>query len=320
MAEPYDNPFDSLVALYIVAKIPQRGIVIKQAGKVELNPQTGQLVSTFDDLPQVPFETFKLHFNEGNRAPLVMPSRCGTYELTAKFTPWSAEDPNNPTPDEVITETSPFSVDQGCPSGTPPFKPSFVAGTSNNSAGSYSPFNLRITRSDDEQEFSRFSVKLPKGVIGKLAGIPFCSDAAIAAAQGADWAQRRSGRARHPELPGCFSNRAHARRSRGRTRPDLRARQGLPCGTVRGRAALASPRSRRPKPVPSTSARGDPHRPRSTPKRPKSPSTASGSDPIPHILGGIPVHARDIRVSSTRPDFVLNPTNCERTSTSRLDS
>ena len=63
------------MALYIVAKVPERGIVVKQAGKVELNPVTGQLVSTFDDLPQVPFETFKLQFNEGNRAPLVMPEQ-----------------------------------------------------------------------------------------------------------------------------------------------------------------------------------------------------------------------------------------------------
>ena len=42
---------------------------------------------------------------------------------------------------------------------------------------------------------------------------------------------------------------------------------------------------------------------------------AVGSDPIPHILDGIPVHARDIRVYIDRPNFMLNPTNCERTST-----
>ncbi len=182
VAKPFDNPFESLVALYVVAKIPQRGVLVKQAGKVELNPATGQLVTVFDDLPQVPFETFELHFNEGSRAPLVMPDQCGSYEMVTRFTPWSAEDPDNPTPSEVVTKTSSFSIDQGCPSGAPGFSPDFVAGTTSNSAGSYSPFTLRLTRNDDEQEFSRFSVKLPKGVIGKLAGIPFCPDAAIAAA------------------------------------------------------------------------------------------------------------------------------------------
>ncbi|HET9591940.1 MAG TPA: hypothetical protein VFP17_03400, partial [Solirubrobacterales bacterium] len=38
----------------------------------------------------------------------------------------------------------------------------------------------------------------------------------------------------------------------------------------------------------------------------------SSSDPIPHILQGIVVHARDIRINVDRKDFILNPTNCER--------
>jgi hypothetical protein len=42
---------------------------------------------------------------------------------------------------------------------------------------------------------------------------------------------------------------------------------------------------------------------------------ATGSDPIPHIIKGIPVHARDIRAYVDRPQFVLNPTSCARTST-----
>ncbi len=42
---------------------------------------------------------------------------------------------------------------------------------------------------------------------------------------------------------------------------------------------------------------------------------ATGSDPIPHIIHGIPVHLRDIRIYTDRPDFVLNPTSCNPTST-----
>jgi hypothetical protein len=38
----------------------------------------------------------------------------------------------------------------------------------------------------------------------------------------------------------------------------------------------------------------------------------SSGDPIPHILKGIVVHARDIRVYVDRKDFILNPTSCER--------
>ncbi len=42
---------------------------------------------------------------------------------------------------------------------------------------------------------------------------------------------------------------------------------------------------------------------------------SQGSDPIPHIIQGVPVHLRDIRAYTDRPNFVLNPTSCKRTST-----
>ncbi|HUC08640.1 MAG TPA: hypothetical protein VMR96_11195, partial [Solirubrobacterales bacterium] len=38
---------------------------------------------------------------------------------------------------------------------------------------------------------------------------------------------------------------------------------------------------------------------------------SSSSDPIPHILSGIPLRLRDIRVYIDRPEFTLNPTSCE---------
>jgi len=312
VATPFDNPFGSLVALYVVAKIPERGILIKQAGKVELNPQTGQLVSTFDNLPQVPFETFKLHFNEGNRAPLVMPDQCGTYDMVTKFTPWSAEDPNNPTPSEVVTEPSSFSIDQGCPNGAPGFSPGFVAGTTNNSAGSYSPFTIRLTRNDNEQEFSRFSVKLPKGVIGKLAGIPFCSDAAIAAARA-----RTGPNGGQEELdnPSCPSASQIGRTLAGAgVGPDLTY--------VPGKVYMAGPyKGAKLSIVAITPAKVGPfdlgtivirQALRIDPTTAEVTSDGIRSDPIPHILHGVVVHARDIRVMIDRDNFVLNPTSCEK--------
>ena len=41
------NPFDSLLALYIVVDDPAAGIMIKLAGKLEADPQTGQLTASF---------------------------------------------------------------------------------------------------------------------------------------------------------------------------------------------------------------------------------------------------------------------------------
>ena len=312
VATPFDNPFGSLVALYVVAKIPERGILVKQAGRVELNPQTGQLVSTFDDLPQLPFETFELQFNEGSRAPLVMPQQCGTYDMVTKFTPWSAEDPDNPTPAEVVTKTSSFSIDQGCPSGPPGFSPDFVAGTTNNSAGSYSPFNVRLTRNDDEQEFSRFSVKLPKGVIGKLAGIPFCSDAAIAAAQARTG---QNGGQEELDNPSCPAASQIGRTLAG-------AGVGPELTYVPGKVYMAGPyKGAKLSIVAITPARVGPfdlgtivirQALRIDPTTAEVTSDGSSSDPIPHILQGVVVHARDIRVFVDRDNFVLNPTSCAK--------
>lgn len=317
VAAPYDNPFGSLLALYLVAKIPQRGILVKQAGRVELNPKTGQLMTTFDGLPQIPFDTFNLHLFEGNRAPLVMPEKCGTYDIVAKFTPWHASNPNSPLPSEVITKTSSFKVDQGpnggpCPSGTPPFHPGFTAGTVNNAAGSYSPFVARLTRDDGEQEFSRFSIKLPKGVIGKLAGLQLCSEAAISAAKartGPNGGQEELG------SPSCPAASQIGRTLAGAgVGPDLTY--------VPGKIYLAGPYAgAKLSIVAITPIKVGPfdlgtlvirQALRVDPNTAEVTSDGMSSDPIPHILQGIVVHARDIRVYVDRDNFVLNPTNCER--------
>ncbi len=187
IASPYDNPFGSLLAVYMVVRNFERGLILKAAGRVDLDPRTGQIVTTFDNLPQLPFADFELHFREGGRAPLSTPATCGTHTIEAELTPWSAK--ANPVPSEIAHLQSPYQITRGvgggpCPSGgLPPFKPGLVAGTINNRAGSYSPFNVRLFRNDGEQEFTNFSIKLPPGVIGKIAGLGYCSDAAIAAAK-----------------------------------------------------------------------------------------------------------------------------------------
>jgi hypothetical protein len=317
VAKPHDNPFGTLLALYLVAWIPERGILIKQAGKVEASSSTGQLVTTFDDLPQIPFGTFDLHFNEGNRAPLVMPATCGKYDITAKFTPWNAADPDNPQPNEIVTRMSSFTVDHGpgggaCPSGTPAFKPGFVAGTENNAAGSYSPLNVRLTRQDGEQEFRTFSLKLPKGVIGKLAGIPFCSEAAIGAAR-----ERTGANGGQEELD---NSSCPAASQVGRTL--VGAGVGPTLTYAPGKLYLAGPyKGAKLSIVAITTAKVGPfdlgnvvirQGLKVDPNTAEVSTDGSGGDPIPHILQGIVVHARDIRVYVDRQDFILNPTSCER--------
>ena len=304
----------------MVARIPERGIVIKQAGKVTPDRKTGQLVTTFDDLPQLPFSTFRLQFRDGGRAPLVTPPACGTYDITARFVPWSAQDPENPAPDEVVARTSSFAVERGvdggaCPAGgMPAFHPGLDAGTLNNAAGSFSPLSVRLTRRDGEQEFTHFSFKLPPGLSGKLAGVPACSDAAIAAAKARTGPH---GGQEELEAPSCPAASAIGRTLVG-------AGVGSILTYVPGKVYLAGPYNGAPLSIAAiTAAKVGPfdlgtvvvrEALRVNPETAEVFIDATGSDPIPHIIQGIPVHARDIRVYVDRPEFTLNPTSCEPSS------
>jgi hypothetical protein len=315
LATPYENKFASLVAMYMVLRATERGVLVKQAGEVRPDPVTGQLKATFEDLPPIPFSDFNLHFREGARAPLVTPSTCGEYRTITKLYPFSE-------PDTPVIRSSSMQIESGpdagpCPSGgIPPFHPGLIAGSINNAAGAYSPFNVRIFRTDAEQEITHFSIKLPPGVTGKLAGIPFCSDLQIAAAK----ARERQPHGGQEELdnPSC-----PAASEVGHTL--VGAGVGNSLTYVPGKVYLAGPyHGDSLSIVAITAAKAGPFDLGTVVIREGlevNPETAevfvdaTGSDPIPHIIAGIPVHLRDVRVYVDRPDFVLNPTNCEPTST-----
>ena len=330
LAAPHANPFDSLLALYLVARIPARGIVVKQAGVVEPDPVTGQLRTTFDDLPQVPYSDFKLHFREGGRAPLVSPPSCDSdpsepgnqpFATVAKFLPYSAADLEEPAPSEIVQRTSPFTVERGteggpCPAGgIPPLHPNLLAGSTSNAAGHFSPFYVRLSRTDSEQEITHFSIKLPPGEIGKLAGVAQCSDAQIAQAEGRE---HEGGGQEELASPSC-----PAQTQVGRTL--VGAGVGSVLTYVPGKVYLAGPYHGAPISIVAiTSGVVGPFDIGTVVVREAlkvNPETgevfvdATGSDPIPHILDGIPTHLRDIRVYVDRPEFALNPTSCEPTST-----
>ncbi|HEY5342331.1 MAG TPA: hypothetical protein VIJ66_01550, partial [Solirubrobacteraceae bacterium] len=84
------NPFGSLVAMYLFIEDPISGSTVKLTGEVRLCESVGevvsgvscqavgQIVTTFKNTPDLPFEELELHFFGGERAPLTTPSRCGT--------------------------------------------------------------------------------------------------------------------------------------------------------------------------------------------------------------------------------------------------
>jgi hypothetical protein len=304
-----ENPFDSLFAFYMVLRNEEKGIFVKIPAKVEPDPKTGQLMTTVDDIPQLPFSHFNLHFREGQRAPLVSPPACGTYTTVAKLTPWAR-------PGEAMTTTSDFEINRGIgggpcpPGGVPPFHPGFEAGSINNNAKSYSPFDMRLIRNDGEQDLTKFSSVLPPGVLGKLAGVSKCPDAAV------DIAKAKTGR-QELASPSCPANSKIGRSLAG-------AGVGGALTYVPGSIYLGGAYHGDPLSVISiTPAVAGPFDAGTVVTRlalTLNPETAevevdgAASDPIPHILKGIPLKVRDIRVYVDRPDFILNPTSCDPSS------
>ena len=76
------------------------------------------------------------------------------------------------------------------------FAPGYTAKSDSTKAGAYSPFRVHIGRPDGQQELKVVNVTLPKGLTGKLAGVPYCSEAALVGRGG----QHGQGRAGQSEL------------------------------------------------------------------------------------------------------------------------
>jgi hypothetical protein len=154
---------------------------------------------------------------------------------------------------------------------------------------------------------TRFDATLPPGVVAKLAGASRCSAAQIAAAK------QKSGRL-ELALPSCPANSRIGRVLAG-------AGVGSALTYVPGRVYLAGPFGGAPLSavgiVPAVAGPFDAGTVvtqfalRIDPRTAKVTVDGARSDPIPHILKGIPLKVRDVRVYADRPDFTLNPTNCE---------
>lgn len=304
-AEPEaENPFDSLLAAYLVIRDAELGAVFKLPVEIETDESTGQIVTRVEDMPPYPLERVRVHLRSGARAPLVTPPTCGSYATEGLLYPSSGAEP--------LEVSSSFQITSGpgggpCPPGVPPFQPGFQAGSANSAASAFSPFSMRLTRSDGQQDLTRFAATLPPGVTGKIAGIPKCADAAIEAAKA------KTGRAELAS-PSCPASSLVGHVLGG-------AGVGSALTYVPGSLYLAGPYRGAPMSVvaivPAVTGPFDVGTVVTRVGLNLNPDNArvevdgAASDPIPHILKGIPLKLRDLRVETDRPAFTLNPTNCE---------
>jgi uncharacterized repeat protein (TIGR01451 family) len=289
LAQQGNNPFGSLLALYLVAE--GSGALIKLAGHVEADPTTGRLTTSFDQNPQLPFTELKLQLFGGPKAPLVTPPACGSYETTSALTPWSGT--------AAATPSDTFTLTSGCGGG---FAPTFSAGTTNNQAGGYSPLSVTFSRQDGEQRLAGITVHTPPGLLGKIAGIPQCPEAQANAGTCPAASQIGTTTAAAGAGPDPFyvPEAGQPPNPVYLTGPYKGAPFGLSIvvhalagpfdlGNVIVRAAIAI----------------DPYTAQVTIT-----TDPSGPYAIPTILQGIPLDLRKINVTVDRSGFMFNPTNC----------
>ena len=294
--------------IFIYAHSFERGVNVRLEGKVFPNATTGQLTAIVPENPQATFRNFRLHFSGGDNGVLTSASTCGTNTTTTEFTPWS-ENPDNNKP---TTNTELTSVPGGgsCPKnlGERKYTPGYTAATESTKAAQYSPFKIHIGRNDGEQEIKAVNVTLPKGLVGRLAGIPYCGEAELAAAAA-------SGGKAEMAKASCSSESAigTAVTTAGTGNKPLSLNgtvyltgpyKGAPLGLAVVTPAVAGPFD-----LGTVVVRA------ALNVNPATAQVNAVSDPIPNVFGGVKLDVRSIDLNMNRHKFMLNPTNCAKGAT-----
>jgi len=308
-----DPESGDLFRILLEAKSKKEGIVARLVGRVKANKTTGNLTAEiYDDLkgeftdqpaglPQVPFESVRVHF-DGAKAVLTSPPICSA-SGTSHFEPWARPGESKPVSSTVTLSNDPTGG--SCPKtmAERKFTPFYKAKTDSQKAGAYSPFHVNIARRDGEQELKVVDVTLPKGLTGKLAGIPYCSEEAIAAAAG------RSGNEelKSSSCPSESSIGAVTTKSGSGANPLQLGGKAYLAGPYKG-AALSM--------VTITPAVAGPFDLGNVVVRvalnvdPETAQIHAVSDAIPDVFGGVKLDIRTIDLDVNRSQFMLNPTNC----------
>jgi hypothetical protein len=306
VAKQSENPFKSLLAIYLVVDDPTTGVLVKLPGEVKADPTTGRLTTIVDNSPQFPFSELKTHFFGGQRAALRTPAVCGTYEVTSELTPWSA--PQSGPPAEPAGS---FQITQGCAKSpaAEPNAPSFEAGTLSPIAATYSPFVLKLHREDGSQPLQAIETTLPPGLIGRLAGITECSEAQLAAAAARSGLGEGAAELANPSCPAASQVGTDVAGLGAGLNPFYIKAPIYLAGPYKGAPlslAVITPALAGPYDLGTVLVRAALY------VNPETAQITAKSDPIPSILDGLPSDVRSIAIKMDRNQFTLNPTNCER--------
>ncbi len=308
LAKPFQNPFDSLVAVYLVIEDEQTGIVAKLAGKGELDSVTGQITTRFEENPELPLEDFKAHLFGGPQGAFVTPPACGKYTTNAGLTPWSApEGKDVQAKDNFRVTVSPAGGPCPTTEAQMPNKPLLTAGTVSPQAGKYSPLLFKLTRQDGSQRLAKIDTTLPPGLSARLAGTASCPEAQIAKAKAREQPNQGAAEQADPSCPASSEVGVVTVGAGAGPTPYYTQAHAYLAGPYKGAPlslAIIAPAVAGPFDLGTVVSRAAIF---------LDPTTAQGrvvSDPLPTIIDGIPLDLRSIAMKVSRPNFTLNPTSC----------
>ncbi len=270
-------------SIYVAVGSKRYGQVIRLEGTVEPNLETGQLTTTFANIPQGPSTDTRLSFNGGALADLANPLKCGTALTKASFIPYA-------NPGETKTITPELNVTgPGCPA-TAPFAPTQSASSEPAVAGANSTFTLGLVRPEGNQYLAGLRNILPPGLVGLIPTVSLCGEAEANAGMCTSASQIGTVVvAAGSGTPYNFNGKVYL------TGPY----QGAPYGLSIVVQPVAGPFSLKP-----VIARA-----KIEVKTDTGQVIASDSK-VPNIVGGIPTRLRSLTISINRQGFERNPTNC----------
>ena len=279
--------------LLVAPESPVEGIYVKFIGTVHLSATTGQLVTTFEKTPELPFSNLRLSFSGGAQAALATPTGCGTYNTTGLFGPWSGES-------EVLTSSN-FAIESGtggsaCASPLP-FSPSLIAGATTDQAGGFTDFSVLLQRADDQQRVKSLQFKVPEGLLGEIAKVPLCGEPQ--ASKGECSGASQIGHTVVEAGPGPYPLVVPQPGQAPAPIYLTGGYKGAPYGL-----SIVVPLNVGPFTLETQIVRAkievDPHTAQLT----------VTTDPFPSIIDGIPSDLREIDAVIDRPEFMFNPTSC----------
>jgi hypothetical protein len=266
------------------------GVRLKLEGSVKVDPATGRVSASFMDNPQLPFSKLDVTLKGGNRAPLVNPPTCGTKTTTATLTSWDGQ---------AKELQNSYNIDQGCDRAGR-FEPAMTAGVDNPTAGGSSTFTLNVSRPAGQQSLNGVDVTLPAGLLGNVGSIAQCPEAQAATG-----------------TCGVASKIGHVSAAAGNGTQPLAVPQP---GKAPTSVYLAGPYKGAPFSLSIVvPAQAGPFDLGTVVVRaalfvdPLDAHVTVVSDPLPTIVGGVPLALQQVGVTIDHDKFMVNPTNCTAT-------